>query len=510
MINEFLGWRRFLKGIRRAVGAIVPIMVAVSLAGGTQSLAQEGLGSDQSGAAIISPKEVIDAPSELPPPPSVKTIVRTGVEATQRVAWWRDAKVGMFIHFGLYAIPGKGEWVMWNQQIPRGEYLELASQFKPEPAAPYQWASVAKRAGLKYAVLTSRHHDGFSLFDSSGNAFNTVETAARLDIVRIFLEAIRAEGLRTGLYYSPLDWRFPGYFFPDLYLDSAIAMRTQYHRELDDLARNYGPIDLLWFDGGGKNWLGFGGVEFSKGVWRRRPPDKPYSGRFDWQDEDVVSRLRAAQPGIIINDRTDAPADWHSREGVNRLGEYDDQTPWELCFTLAGSWGYQPNAKPRSMAELVSLVTRVATRGGNTLINVGPAPDGSIPTDQVQRLEELGEWLAIYGKAIYKTRGGPFLPVGGVGSTREGSRVFLHVLPDDKGQYPASVTVPMLEGISLKRVQVVGSNADASFRVDGKTGIAIVLPAFRQNSYSVVLELTYDGSLASVDAGQLPPIRMQY
>lgn len=499
-----------MKAMRRSVGAVLAFMLAASLSGGRQSLAHEGLGSDQIGAAIIPEKDVIDIPPELPPPPSVKTVVRTGEEASQRVAWWQDAKVGMFIHFGLYAIPGKGEWVMWNQQIPRGEYLELASQFKPDPAAPDQWASVAKRAGLKYAVLTSRHHDGFSLFNSSGNAFNTVETAARQDIVRRFLQAMRAEGLRTGLYYSPLDWRFPGYFFPDLYLDSAVAMRTQYRREVDDLARNYGPIDLFWFDGGGKSWLGFGGVEFEKGVWRRRPIDKPYSGRFDWQDDDVVNRLRAAQPGVIINDRTDAPADWHSREGVNRLGEYDDHTPWELCFTLAGSWGYQPNAKPRSMAELVSLVTRVATRGGNALINVGPAPDGSIPQDQVQRLEELGDWLAIYGAAIYKTRGGPFLPVDGVGSTREGSRAFLHVLPDGNGQYPASVNLPVIEGISLKRVRVVGSNAESSFRLDGKTGIAIALPAIRQNGHSIVLELKYDRPLASVDARQLPPIRIAY
>lgn len=494
----------------RGALAIVPFMVAASLAGGTQSFAHDGIGVDQGSAVITSPKDVVEVPTELPPPPSVKTIVRTGEEATQRVAWWRDAKVGMFIHFGLYAIPGKGEWVMWNQQIPRGEYLELANQFKPNPAAPYQWASVAKRAGLKYAVLTSRHHDGFSLFNSSGNAFNTAETAAKQDIVSTFLEAMRGEGLRTGLYYSPLDWRFPGYFFPDLYLDSAIAMRTQYHREVDDLARNYGPIDLIWFDGGGKNWLGFGGVEFSQGVWRRRPPGKPYSGRFDWQDDDVVSRLRAAQPAVIINDRTDAPADWHSREGVNRLGEYDDQTPWELCFTLAGPWGYQPNAKPRSMAELVNLVTRVATRGGNTLINVGPAPDGSIPKDQVKRLEELGEWLKIYGTAIYKTRGGPFIPVDGVGSTRVGDRAFLHVLPSDDGQYPASITVPLLEGISLQSVQIVGSNAKASFRADGKNGISIEIPSLQTGKYSLILEMIYDEKLDKVNADQLPPIAIEY
>jgi alpha-L-fucosidase len=162
------------------------------------------------------------------------------------------------------------------------------------------------------------------------------------------------------------------------------------------------------------------------------------------------------------------------------------------------------------MEELVSLVTRVATRGGNTLINVGPAPDGSIPNDQIQRLEELGEWLATYGKAIYETRGGPFRPVDGVGSTRVGSRVFLHVLPDQNGRYPASVTVPVLKGVSMKQVQVVGSNTKSGFRLDGKTGYSIGLPAPRPNSYSMVIELNYDRPLASVDAGQLPPIIIAY
>ena len=499
-----------MKNVRSVAGAIAAFMVAVSLTSGEQVIAQERQNPGQQGAATSTAKELVEVPSELPPPPSVDTVVRTGDEAERRVAWWRDAKVGMFIHFGLYAIPGKGEWIMWNRQIPRHEYSELASQFKPDPAAPDQWASVAKRAGLKYAVLTSRHHDGFSLFNSSGNAFNTVQTAAGHDIVQNFLKAMRDEGLRTGLYYSPLDWRFPGYFFPDIYLDSAIDMRTQYHKEVDDLARNYGPIDLLWFDGGGKNWLGFGGVEFNKGVWARRPRNKPYSGRFDWQDDEVVGRLRAAQPGIIINDRTDAPADWHSREGINRLGEYDDQTPWELCFTLAGSWGYQPNAKPRSMAELVSLVTRAATRGGNTLINVGPSPNGSIPNDQVQRLEEFGEWLGMYGKAIYKTRGGPFLPVDGVGSTREGRRVFLHVLPDENGQYPTSVTVPVLEGFKLKGVQEVGSKARSNFRSIGKAGISVSLPAPRGSGHSVIVQLTYDKPVMSIVAEQLQPVKIVY
>lgn len=416
----------------------------------------------------------------------------------------------MFIHFGLYAIPGKGEWVMWNQQIPRDEYGKLSEQFRPDPKAPYQWASVAKRSGLKYAVLTARHHDGFALFPSSANAFNSVETPAKQDIVKAFLEASRAQGLRTGLYYSPLDWRYPGYFFPDLYFDSALAMRAQYHSELEFLGRNYGPIDLLWFDGGGKSWLGFGGLEFKQGVWQRRPIDQPYKGRFDWLDEEVVGRLREAQPGIIINDRTDAPADWHDREGVNRLGDYDDETPWELCFTLAGAWGYQPNAKPRSLAELISLITRVATRDGNTLINVGPAPDGSIPADQVLRLSELGDWLKAYGQAVYETRGGPFLPVDGVGSTRSAKTVFLHILPDEKGRYPKSVTLPLLGQLAVKSIQRIGNSGRLQFTQDSQAGVTVNIPSGKPGEHSIVLRVQYDGNVSGIRARELPPIRISY
>lgn len=448
--------------------------------------------------------------AELPPPPVVKTEVRTGPEADQRVAWWRKARVGMFIHFGLYAIPGKGEWVMWNRQIPHEQYAKLADEFSPDPTAPYQWASVAKRAGFKYAVLTAKHHDGYSLFNSTGNEFNSAKRAANQDIVRTFVDATRSEGLRTGLYYSPLDWRFPGYFFPDLYLDSAIAMRRQYHREIDDLATKYGPIDLLWFDGGGKAWLGFGGVEFKSGVWRRRPLDKPYTGQFDWHDDQIVNRLRAAQPGIIINDRTDAAADWHSREGVNRLGDYDDVTPWELCFTLAGSWGYQPNAKVRPLSELVSLVTRVVTRDGNALINVGPAPNGSIPAEQIEQLEKLGLWLGTHGEAIYDTRGGPFLPVATVGSTRSGKNVFLHILPDDQGRYPISIGLPAIDGMTLKDIRQMGSGQRLRFQRESD-GSATITPAAPGNAaLSIILRLSYSKPVETVKARELPAMQVTY
>jgi alpha-L-fucosidase len=205
------------------------------------------------------------------------------VNAQKRIEWWRAARFGMFIHWGVYSIPARGEWVQWNEQIPRTEYAKLAEQFHPEHFSAETWAQIAKDAGMKYVVLTARHHDGFALFDDPGSDFTAMKSAAHHDFVADYVKAVRDAGLGVGLYYSPLDWRFPGFFFPDLYMDSAIALREQYRRQISELATHYGKLDILWFDGGGNEWLGFGGVRFH-GHWEGRPPDQPYTGKFDWQD----------------------------------------------------------------------------------------------------------------------------------------------------------------------------------------------------------------------------------
>jgi alpha-L-fucosidase len=426
--------------------------------------------------------------------------VLTGPESEQRVAWWREARFGMFIHLGLYSVTGRGEWSRFSEQIPQREYAKLAGQFTPDPKAPEEWVRVAGQSGMKYMVLTARHHDGFALFDSRANPFNSMQAAAHQDIVREFVTAARAARMRIGLYYSPLDWRFPGYFFPDLYLESAEAMRDQYHQEIAQLASDYGKLDLLWFDGGGEQWLGFGGMEFDGAHWRSRDRSKPYTGAFSWQDDRVIGRLRQRQPQILVNDRTSAPADWRTREGADRLGEYDNSQPWELCVTLAGTWGYQPNAQPRSLRELVLLLTNTAARDGNLLLNVGPAPTGHIPADQIARLQELGRWLQSHGKAIYGTRGGPFLPSAQMESTRAGKTIFLHVLPGLEGTEPVrSIVLPEFStGPKLFRARVQGGAAD--LRIDrrhpGESRIAI--PGSTPATPTIIVELTYDGSVMEV------------
>jgi len=348
--------------------------------------------------------------------------------AGARIAWWRDAKFGLFMHWGVYSIPGRGEWVQWNEQIPVEDYAKLAQQFHPDHFDPDSWAAIAKAAGMKYTILTTRHHDGFALFDDPGNDFTTMKSATHHDFVADYVRSVRKAGLHVGLYYSPLDWRFPGFFFPDLYRANATQMREQYHRQLNELASHYGKIDILWFDGGETDWLGFGGVEF-KGRWQARPAGEHYTGTFSWQHDQAIGNLRKLQPSIIINNRADVPADFQSREGDQALGDFDNRHPWELCTTLTeGAWGYQPNAKVKSLSDVIRLLVKTVGRDGNLLLNVGPRPDGEIDPVHAARLREIGDWLRKYGESIYSTRGGPYLPGDFGVSTFRDKTIYLHIL----------------------------------------------------------------------------------
>jgi alpha-L-fucosidase len=352
----------------------------------------------------------------------------TDADAAQRIAWWRDAKFGLFMHWGVYSIPGRGEWVQWQEQIPVDEYAKLADQFHPDKFDPDAWAAVAKSAGMKYTVLTARHHDGFALFDDPGSNFTAMKSAAHHDFVADYVTAVRKAGLRVGLYYSPLDWRFPGFYFPELYRPNAIELREQYQRQMNELASHYGKLDIIWFDGGGVDWLGFGGVNF-KGHWQARQKGERYTGTFTWQDVETVAKLRKLQPSVIINDRTDAPADFRSREGDRAMGNFENQHPWELCTTLTdGAWGYQLNARIKSLSEVIHLLVGAVGRDGNLLLNVGPRPDGQIEPAHAARLREVGDWLKQYGQSIYATRGGPYLPGDFGVSTYRDKTIYLHIL----------------------------------------------------------------------------------
>jgi len=415
-----------------------------------------------------------------------------GEDPAARIEWWRGARFGMFIHWGLYSIPGRGEWVQWNEQIPLNEYAKLAGQFNPSAVDFDSWAEVAKAAGMKYMVLTSRHHDGFALFDDGANPYTSVTTAAHRDLVGDYVKAVRKAGLGVGLYYSPMDWRFPGYFFPDMQRESAEAMRAQYHRQVEKLMSNYGKIDVLWFDGGETDWLNFGSDWKSTGApATKRPYGQHYQGGFSWQHEQMYSTIRRLQPQVIMNGRADMPEDFHSREGDGALGDFDNQKPWELCTTIAGAWGYQADAQPQPLKHYIQLLAKVAGRDGNLLLNVGPRADGRIDPPQVARLREIGAWLGKYGESIYDTRGGPFLPAQYGASTHRGNTIYVHVLDWPKGKL-------MLPSIPAKivRASVLGGAAAAFSQT--ANGIELSVPAAARSDMDTVIALELDSPASTI------------
>ena len=417
----------------------------------------------------------------------------TDENADTRIQWWRDAKFGLFIHWGLYSIPGRGEWVQWNEQIPVDEYAKLAGQFQPDKFDPNAWATAARAAGMKYVVLTSRHHDGFALFDDPSSDLTAVKSAAHRDFVADYVTAVRKAGLRVGLYYSPLDWRYPGFFFPDLYQANALQLREQYHRQLNQLASHYGKVDIVWFDGGGANWLGFGGVQF-KGGWQARPKGENYTGTFSWRDDEAVSNLRKLQPSVIVNDRTDAPADFRSREGDAAMGSFENKYPWELCTTITeGAWGYQPNAKVKSFDQIIRLLVGAVGRDGNMLLNVGPRADGEIEPEQVQRLREVGDWLRTYGESIYGTRGGPYLPGDYGVSTYHDKVLYLHIL-NNSGN---GLRLPPLPAKILSCSVLTGGQAKCTQTVAG-VDVQLEQSAEPKMPVDTIVALSLDSSASAI------------
>ncbi len=446
-------------------------------------------------AALLSTTMAFIPPGSAMAQDAAGTRAAKADDRDARVQWWREARFGMFIHWGLYSIPGRGEWAQWNEQIPVDEYARLADQFNPKDFNPETWTDVAKAAGMKYMVLTARHHDGFSLFDDGANPFTSVNTAAHRDFVADYVKAVRKAGLGVGLYYSPLDWRFPGFFFPDLQRASAEAMRGQYHRQMEKLLTNYGKIDVLWFDAGETDWLNFG-ADWKDGVWTKRPGGQHYRGGFSWQHDKVHTMLRDKQPQMVINGRADMREDFRSREGEGALGDFDNQHPWELCTTIAGAWGYQPDKLPKPLDHYIRLLVNVAGRDGNLLLNVGPRPDGRIDPAQVERLTEIGAWLGKYGRSIYATRGGPFLPGAYGASTHRDKTIYVHILkwPGDKLLLPA---IP---------ARIVGATTLTGGKVSftqTARGIELSVPAGARSDMDTIVALDLD-----TPASRLQPVQL--
>ncbi|MEO5932370.1 MAG: alpha-L-fucosidase [Duganella sp.] len=345
--------------------------------------------------------------------------------SAEDMRWWRDAKLGIFIHWGLYALPAQGEWHMYNNKIDPKEYAKLADRFNPKHFDPDGWAKLAKDAGAEYMVMTARHHDGFAMFDSpsSYNNYDSMHSAARKDFVAAYVAAVRRHSMKVGIYYSPMDWRFPGYFDPKGLPENAALMKKQGYGQVNELMSNFGKIDILWYDGG---WLAHQGTD-ADAAWL-------------WRPEILNANVRKLQPKIVINPRSGWQGDFETEEGGHAVGGPVRTKPWEKVFSMGPGWGYIASGKTMGSQEVIRLIVDSVVRNGNVLVNMSPDPDGDIPKAQVQTLQALGAWMRVNGESIYNTRPGPYQPVDGLyGSTVRDKNVYIHVRSwrGDRLQLPA-------------------------------------------------------------------------
>jgi alpha-L-fucosidase len=377
---------------------------------------------------------------------------------SEKMQWWENEKFGMFIHWGLYAIPATGEWTMFNQKIPTEQYAKYADQFNPQSFNADEWAAVAKSAGMKYMVMVTRHHDGFAMWNSpsSYRHFNSMETAAHQDFVAAYTAACRKAGLAVGLYYSPMDWRFPGYFDPKGLPENAALMKQQAYGQVEELMKNYGKIDILWYDGG---WLAHKGGDAS--------------AAWFWEPLKLNTIVRKYQPDIVINPRSGMFGDFQVNEGGAEVKGPIIDIPWEKCLNLNGwSWGYNKEQHLMSFKNVVQMLVNVVDRGGNMLLNVGPDPDGVIPSTHVARLKEVGAWLNKNGESIYGTRPGPFEPVDSLyGSTHKGNMIYIHLIRSSK--VASSLQLP---AITQKVVSCNVLNGEKLEFKQDKDGIELSIP----------------------------------
>jgi len=377
------------------------------------------------------------------------------------IQWWREARFGMFIHWGAYSVSGRGEWLFYQEHMTLEEYARFADQFNPSHYDPAEWVAVAQDAGMKYMILTTRHHDGFCLFDSQVSDFTAPKTAARRDLVAEFADACHAAGMRMGFYYSLEDWRFPGQLphLPRKDDSVYIPMVEQAYAQVREICTNYGKVDVLWYD-----------AAFPSGVWR---PDE------------LNAMVRELQPDILINDRSGTPEDFATPENVLQ----PQSRPWESCFTMNRTWGhakYDRNYKPP--AEILRLLTTCAADNGNLLLNVGPDPEGRFPIESVERLRRVGQWMRVNGKAIYGAGPSPIgAPALGL-ATRAGDNVYLLIQ-----RWPGS-TVPFAWcGSTVTGARLLVTGQEATIEQQGDRVWLRGLPEYPPDPLMAVIELTFDG-----------------
>jgi len=418
----------------------------------------------------------------------------TPAQKENRMAWWKDARFGMFIHWGLYSLPARHEWIRSHEKISDKDYQVYFDTFDPVDFNPVQWAKEAKAAGMKYAVLTTKHHEGFTLFDSKYTDFKATNTKAKRDLVKEFVTAFRAQGIRIGFYYSLIDWHHPDFTIdkyhplrpdekqPDAVWDNLNKNRNmaRYRKyllnQVTELLTNYGKIDVLWLD-------------FSY-------PGKHGKGRDDWGSVELLKQVRRLQPGIIVDNRTDLEGykdaeDFETPEqvGPEELMKYRGKT-WETCQTFSGSWGYYRDEKtwktPKQLLDL--LITSVAN-GGNLILNVGPTARGEFDYRADNALDSIAHWMHANKKSIYSCTYAPkeFTAPNNTRLTynKSTNRLYIHLM-----DYP-SKTIKLADAKNkVKYAQFLHDNSELKIKWDNEgDDLVINLPADKPPYTVPVIEL---------------------
>jgi alpha-L-fucosidase len=444
---------------------------------------------------VIATATVLVAVPQIP----LAASPETKAERDARMAWWREARFGMFIHWGLYAVPAGeykgqrskeiGEWIMSWANTPRADYEHFADQFNPVKFDAAKWVATAKNAGMKYIVITSKHHDGFAIYDSKVSDYDIVDrTPYKKDPVAALAAETRKAGLKFAFYYSIMDWHHPSQYVNEPGKDRTAGngknqilpgqkpvYLTYMKAQLKELVDKYDPA-VLWFDGEWTDW---------------------------WTEEDgqdLYAYVRGLKPSIIINNRVGKGR--KGMEGLNRddreyagdFGTPEQQIPangipgvdWESCMTLNDTWGFKSyDENWKSTETLVRNLIDIASKGGNYLLNVGPTPQGEIPAASVERLAGMGKWMAVNGESIYGTSASPFsaqLPFGR--ATKKGNRLYVQVF-----DWPANgtLTLPSWGGTPAK-AWLIATKADVPVKTSAD-GVTLTLPSTAPDRIATVIAI---------------------
>ena len=417
----------------------------------------------------------------------------TATERDQRMAWFREARFGLFIHWGVYAVPAGewktntnyGEWFMEETKMPVSEYEKFAPQFNPVKFDAKQWVKLAKAAGMKYVVITSKHHDGFAMFRSELTDWGIKATPFPRDPMKELAAACKAEGLKFCFYHSIMDWHHPDYAQRRAWNDKATGTPNMdryvdfMKGQLKELLTNYGPLGILWFDG---EW------------------EAPWTHE---RGADLYQYVRDLQPKIIVNNRVGKARTGMAGmdQGEKRVGDYgtpEQEIPptgfgagvdWESCMTMNNHWGYNKHDQNwKSSQTLIRNLIDCASKGGNYLLNVGPTSEGLFPDASVQRLAEIGQWMKVNHEAIYGTTASPFKKLAFGRCTQKPGKLFLHVYDwPQNGELTVPLTTP------VKKAYVLGKSS-TRLKVESRNGTTISLPTTAPDPCATVIVLEIKGA----------------